>query len=157
MKHQIDRLLSHPDFKENEYWRRIKVDSDTKLIERGDNGHYFYLLESGLLRVLGKIDIDQTKSLNPGVFDVNPGGVVGELALFDNEPRSATVKTIEPSVLLEFDASLTMDFLQKHPDVGFEFMRGLMSVMVDRLRSSNQKVFSLLAWGLKAHGIEKEL
>ncbi|MDH5301317.1 MAG: cyclic nucleotide-binding domain-containing protein [Gammaproteobacteria bacterium] len=153
----IEPLISHPDFTEGEYWQRIIVERDTKIIEQGQAGQHFYFLEQGQLRVLGRVELEQDKNVNPGVYDVEPGQIVGELILFDDQPRSATVKAVERSVLLQFDGVKTMQFLEHHPEVGFGFMRELMKVMVGRLRSTNQKVFSLLAWGLKVHGIGKEL
>jgi len=157
MRDIIEKLISHPDFKEMLYWERIAVEKDAKVISEGEAGGAFYFVEQGTLRVLGKVCLGGDKSVSPGVYDMNSGNVVGELVLFDKQPRSATVRALEPSILIQFDAPRTMLFLQEHPDLGFEFMRELMSIMVGRLRSSNQKVFSLLAWGLKAHGIEKEL
>jgi CRP-like cAMP-binding protein len=157
MRDVIQTLLNYPGFTEGEYWSRLHVDADTEVLKQGEQGQSFFLLDKGMLRVLGKVEIADSKILNPGVYDVQVGDIVGELALFDDEPRSATVRALEDSELIEIKTEPMMTFLRGHPDIGFQFMEALMRIMVSRLRSSNQKVFSLLAWGLKAHQIEKEL
>lgn len=157
MKQQVTKLLQHPEFFEGEYWQRRKVKAGEQVMRQGESGDSFFVVESGFLRVLGHIELDERRQVSPGVCDLRAGDVVGEVVLFDKGPRSASVNAIEDSVLIEINGPKLMKFLQQHSDIGFEFMRALMEVMVARLRSTNKKIFSLLAWGLKAHNIEKEL
>jgi CRP/FNR family cyclic AMP-dependent transcriptional regulator len=70
---------------------------------------------------------------------LGPGEFFGEMGLIDDEPRSATVVTIEPCELLsiakrEFKKSLAENF-----DMSMAVMRGL----VRRLREADRKIGSL--------------
>ena len=157
MNEYLLTVLKHEEFKEGEHWKRISVTAGTDIIRQGDAGRTFYLIESGRLRVLGHVGLGDDKHVNHGVCDLNPGEVVGELGLFDSEPRCATVQAIEDCTLIEIDGDKLISFLNEHTDMGFKLLRSLMGVMVGRIRKSNEKVFSLLAWGLKAYQIEKDL
>ena len=157
MSEHIKALLKHPKFVEGKFWNRINVAQGDEIMHQGETGHNLYLIEKGGLRVLGHINIDDNRHVNPGVCDLTAGDVVGELVLFDSGPRSATVQAVEDSTLIEIDGDGLMVFLENHTDIGFELLRSLMTVMVGRVRKNNDKILSLLAWGLKAHHIEQDL
>ncbi|HFE36926.1 MAG TPA: cyclic nucleotide-binding domain-containing protein [Gammaproteobacteria bacterium] len=158
MKQQLHALLDNPAFAEGEYWRRMNISAGEEIIRQGERGsNSMYLIESGHLRVLGHVNIDENRQVTPGVCELGEGDIVGELVLFDAGPRSATVQVVADSVLIEIDGSKLMTFLEDHVDIGFQLLKSFMTVMVGRTRKSNEKIFSLLVWGLKAHQIEKEL
>lgn len=157
MNSLFDPLIEHPDFREGDYWYRIKLESGKKIINQGENSDYFYLLESGSARVIGDVVLDEQRHVKPGVCDLKPGDVFGEMVMFDDQPRSASVITIGDCVLIRIHAKKTMTFLEQHSELGFAVLKGLSQSMVSRLRKTNQKFFSLFAWGLKAHGVEKHL
>ena len=157
MHDQLKSLLNNPKFTEDEFWRRIKVARGIDVMRQGEHGNNLYLIESGGLRVLGHVDVNETRQMHPGVCDLHAGDVVGELVLFDSGVRSATVQAVEDSVLIEINGDKLMSFLEHNTDIGFQLLRSLMTVMVGRIRKNNEKIFSLLAWGLKAHQIEKDL
>ena len=50
-----------------------------------------------------------------------------------------------------------VEFLDQHPDIGYEVFRELNYMLVRRLRNANRKIFSLFAWGLKNCGITQHL
>ncbi len=71
---------------------------------------------------------------------MDPGEVIGEIALLDSEPRSATVVAMEDSQLLCLDRRDFLPFLEKHPSVAIELaavlalrLRRLSEVMEDTL------------------------
>ncbi|ODV91343.1 hypothetical protein CANCADRAFT_15843, partial [Tortispora caseinolytica NRRL Y-17796] len=64
------------------------------IVKQGDHGDYFYIVESGDLRVI----IDGVQ-----VGTVGPSGSFGELALLHNAPRAATVEAITDTVLWRLD------------------------------------------------------
>ncbi|KAF2278956.1 camp-dependent protein kinase A regulatory subunit [Westerdykella ornata] len=77
-----------------------------KVIQQGDVGDYFYVVEKGSFDVY----VNPSGKLEPGpdglgkkVSTVGPGGSFGELALMYNAPRAATVISNEPSTLWALD------------------------------------------------------
>jgi CRP-like cAMP-binding protein len=63
-----------------------------------------------------------------------PGDVIGEVALMDSEPRSASVVALEPSELLTLHRRDLLPFLERHPKVAIH----MASVMAQRVRALSQ-------------------
>ncbi len=153
----VDELFENPLFKENEYWRLVRFKKDEKVVEQGELGRDLFLIKVGCVRVLGAIELKDHKKIQPGVCDMGVGDIFGELSLFDHQPRSASIVCLEDSEIIVINGEKLMSFLEAHSDIGFQFMRDVMELLVKRLRASNEKVFSLFAWGLKAHKIDEHL
>ena len=71
--------------------------SDTVLCREGQVENTFYAIVSGQVEVIKQLDQDTQEVINrPG-----PGNFVGEIALVQEGPRTATVRTTEPTTALE--------------------------------------------------------
>jgi CRP/FNR family transcriptional regulator, cyclic AMP receptor protein len=107
--------------------RRLRVDEP--LFRTGDTGDGCYRLESGLLKLL--VESSQGEELI--IAFLGPGAMVGELAVIDGLPRSATAVAATKCDLSfitrhAFDACLRI-----RPDV----YRCLLDTLAARLRQSN--------------------
>ncbi len=127
------------------------------VIEQDDRDRYLYAVQSGMVRVYGRVELEGRCRVRPGLSELGPGSVFGEFNLFAATPRSATVVAVEPTTLLQLDGSRLEACLQRHPELGFRLLRGLYQVLVSRLRQADRRIEGLFAWGLKAHGIEQHL
>jgi len=114
------------------------------------------VLEGGL-RVFGRVDLEDQRKIHPGFGELGQGDVFGELVLFDDLPRSATVTSLSEVELAVIRAEDLLAFLDQHPESGYPIMKELLYIVVQRLRQANQRIFSLFAWGLKARGIDGHL
>ncbi|MEX0873437.1 MAG: Crp/Fnr family transcriptional regulator [Actinomycetota bacterium] len=65
---------------------------------------------------------------------LGPGDVFGELALFDQAPRSADATALEDSELLSIDAQGLNEAISTNPKLGLAMLR----VLGERLRQSNE-------------------
>lgn len=77
-----------------------------KVINQGESGDYFYVVEKGRFDV----HINKSGHLQPGadgmgekVASIESGGSFGELALMYNTPRAATVVSAEPGTIWSLD------------------------------------------------------
>ena len=86
MSNVIDAMFEH------------KVEAGEKVIEQGDDGDNFYIIDSGIYDVLVKMDTGQKK-----VHTFEHKGSFGELALMYNMPRSATVLAQTQGILWAMD------------------------------------------------------
>ena len=59
--------------------------------------------------------------------------------------------------LIVFDGEKLMKYLGEHTEIGFQLLHAIMGETVRRLRKTNEKIFSLFAWGLKAHKVDQQL
>lgn len=100
----------------------VQLSAGEVLFRAGEFGDALYLVIEGRLAVIQ----DQIT-----VSDIAENECVGELAVLDWEPRSATVSAIVPSTLLRLGRNDLMDLLQNQPAL----LRGLITVLAGRLRS----------------------
>jgi len=75
-----------------------RVPEGERVIEWGDSGDYFYIVDSGRLDVLIKIDGEEKK-----VSTYDNTGSFGELALMYDTPRAATIVATEECILWALD------------------------------------------------------
>lgn len=64
------------------------------IFEQGDVGEYAFLIVAGLIEITAEVDGDRRFLATLG-----EGQIVGELAIFNKEPRTATATAIVPSVI----------------------------------------------------------
>ena len=96
------------------------------LFRKGDDGRQLYGVVQGRLKIYASGA--DGKEIVFGLSD--PGEIIGEIALLDSNPRSATVIALEPSELLTLDRRDLLPFLERHPRVAVQ----LAEVLAARLR-----------------------
>jgi CRP/FNR family cyclic AMP-dependent transcriptional regulator len=102
------------------------------LFRKGEPGKSCYWINSGTLKVSITSEIGEERILAL----LGPGAVVGELAILDNLPRSATLTAISDANLTELKSSALVGYLRQHPDVYAD----LVAILVKRLRETNDEV-----------------
>ena len=150
-------VLCNPALLESGIAERRHYGAGQAIIVEGADDRSVYLIESGNVRVSERIELADAKHIQPGLCDLGVDDVFGELSLFDHGPRSASVIALEPCDLLVFDAEALSAHFDQHPDQGYLVLKGLFSILNSRLRRADQRLGSLFAWGLKAHGIDQHL
>lgn len=104
---------------------RETYDSQATIFRAGDAGDSAYLIESGRVEVLLQIDGEFRQ-----VDVMGPGAMFGEIALLDHLPRSGTVRTLEPTVLMRIDRSFVDELLRTTDPV----IQYLMRLLLERIR-----------------------
>lgn len=104
---------------------RETYDGQATIFRAGDAGDSAYLIESGRVEVLLEIQGEFRQ-----VDVMGPGAMFGEIALLDHLPRSGTVRTLEPTVLMRIDRSFVDELLRTTDPV----IQYLMRLLLERLR-----------------------
>lgn len=105
----------------------VEVGAGETLMREGDPGDSMYLAVSGRLRAYVR-DADGGERL---VREMGRGQIVGEMALFTHEPRSATVVAVRDSVLVKMGDAAFREVLAASPAVSIAVTRQT----VQRLRA----------------------
>jgi len=105
--------------------KRLK--SREVLFRKGDEGSQAYVILSGRLKVTAAGEEGKETVLR--IMD--PGEVLGEMALLDGEPRSATLTALERVELLVLQRRDLLPFLEKHPKIAVKLLQSISA----RLRS----------------------
>jgi CRP/FNR family transcriptional regulator, cyclic AMP receptor protein len=97
------------------------------LFREGDEGHLMFAVIEGELELTcsGRV-----------VDKVSTGGIVGEMALIDSEPRSATAIAKTAACVVPVDTRQFTFLVQEHPT----FAVLVMKVMAERLRRTNATI-----------------
>jgi CRP/FNR family cyclic AMP-dependent transcriptional regulator len=110
--------------------RTITLRQGETLFERGDAGDGCYWLRRGVLAVF----IDSAKGEQRILAILGAGAIVGELAMIDGLPRSATVQALRDSVLTFVSRAAFTDMMSSHPEVHSD----LVTTLAARLRQSDE-------------------
>jgi CRP/FNR family cyclic AMP-dependent transcriptional regulator len=114
---------------------RRSASRGTTIMAGGDATDSLYIVLSGRLKVMMS-DSDGKEVI---LTILGPGEFFGEMGLIDDEPRSASVVTIEPCELLYIAKRDFKKCIADHHDMAMEVMRSL----VRRLREADRKIGSL--------------
>ncbi|MCW5693511.1 MAG: Crp/Fnr family transcriptional regulator [Pseudolabrys sp.] len=109
-----------------------KLTADEVLFLAGDPGDGLYRLEEGLL----KVSIASASGAERILAILGPGAVVGDLAIIDGLPRSATVTALRDSRLSFLSRAAFEAFVAREP-VTYKY---LVTMLAARLRDTDQLV-----------------
>ncbi len=102
-------------------------DAGQVIFQAGEDGDCMYVVLEGLVEL----------SVRGQVLErLGPGGVLGEMALIDKEPRSASAVTRTDTRLVPIRRDRFDALVQQDPEFSIQLMR----VIVSRLRRMDQKV-----------------
>ena len=76
----------------------------------------------------GELEVTQQDRAEP-LRQLRPGALLGELAFFADSPRTATVRAVEPSVLLSLPYENFRAFLLRHPESLFVLTRRIVQTL----------------------------
>ncbi len=100
------------------------------IINIGDPGTEMFIVASGHVN----IHLPGEASRRVSLKDIARGEYFGELALFDDKPRSASALATTDAVLVELSREMLSDYLEKRPRAAMSILR----TMSERLRETNE-------------------
>lgn len=101
--------------------RATEYGAGTTIFHAGDPGHTCHIITKGKVRVY--VIGEDGRELSVSIF--GPGEIVGEMALFEDLPRSASVETIEPTATLELHQNVLLHGLEHSPTLARSLLRAL--------------------------------
>lgn len=101
--------------------RKHTLRKDEILFHKGDVGDSLFVILSGRVKVFTHDDQGEEVALN----QVDAGEIIGEMALLDFEPRSASVVALEKTAALELSREDFMDIMKKQPALALSVIRNL--------------------------------
>lgn len=102
----------------------IEYGSEQTIFDEGDVGDSMFIIVDGAVRI---------HKGNKELAVLSKGKFVGEMALLDQEPRSASVTSTEETTLLEINGEDFYDLMASR----MEIMQGIVKILTQRLREAN--------------------
>jgi len=115
------------------YLEMMEVEKGARLFSEGDAGDYLGVVVAGRLEVEKRTEFEGTQII---IAVLTRGALVGELSLIDGQPRSATVRALEPSKLAVLRREVLDELLRSHPAAGIAFLKGMNKILSIRLRKA---------------------
>lgn len=130
--------------------RRLK--KGEVLFRAGDPGDEVFLIRAGTVVVSSPVQgrVEQV------LAQLGTGDFFGEMSLFDEAPRSATVQAATEVRLLGMSRARLLQFIDSNPRAAAALLYQMVRVMSSRLRASTDLVAEVTRWGLEATGLDVE-
>lgn len=100
-----------------------------RVFDIGDIGMELYIITAGRVG----ISVDPDPGRQVFISELKAGDSLGEMALIDNEPRSATAHVLEDTQALALDNERFQGLLLSYPELGI----GMLRALSQRLRALN--------------------
>lgn len=93
------------------------------LTRQGETEHTFYVIENGRAVVLRRLEDGTEQVLNT----LGPRQAFGEMAVLDNSPRLATIRTLTETSVLEITADQFKEVVRQDPELALHITRRVLS------------------------------
>jgi CRP/FNR family transcriptional regulator len=109
-----------------------RLEAGEVVFREGDESNTCYIVRSGHARAVREHPDGRTLTL----ANFGPGDIFGELAMFGDERRSATVETLEEMEVIAILGADMRRLLREHPDISVK----LLTALGRRLRETNERL-----------------
>ncbi|MSU21192.1 MAG: cyclic nucleotide-binding domain-containing protein [Pedosphaera sp.] len=124
--------LSASEFEKLRSTVQVQSFSAGKVIFReGDDGDGLYMIKTGRVLISALVNQDERRTLS----NLGPGDFFGEMAVLDNEPRSATAASVEDTEVYLMPRCDIIQLLESSPKLAVNLMREFSR----RLREFNRR------------------
>jgi|JRYH01.1.fsa_nt_gb CRP-like cAMP-binding protein len=110
------------------------------IINEGEPGDFMMLLMDGMIDVLRRNRYNYPSR----IAVAHVGHALGEMSMFDGEPRFASCVTLENCRLAVLSRDSLMLVLSEEPELGNKILLKLVQLLSDRLRQTSAKLVSYL-------------
>ncbi len=118
-----------------------KLVKDEVLMRKGETGDSLFMIHDGWVKIVTEDSKGDELILNK----CGPGETIGEMALLDGSPRSATVIALSDAEVLELKKDVFEDILEQRSDVSLAIIRSYS----DRLRFATTYIEKAIDWSQK--------
>lgn len=119
-----------------EYMECYGAPSKTTILNEGDQGDFLIIVLTGQINVVKADDAATSKE----VAQFGPGGLLGEMSLFDGQPRFASCIATQPTDFAVLARDSINDLLIDHPRLCNKLLLILLQVMAVRLRVTTTRM-----------------
>jgi CRP-like cAMP-binding protein len=119
----------------------LRFEDDEILLVQGDAGDFLYVLTSGLVKVI----VEAESGAQTTLAIRSRGDLVGEFALLDNKPRTATARAAGPVTALKVGGTAFLALVGRFPEVQATVIR----YVLGKLRDSTERRAADRVWDAK--------
>ncbi|OIP21687.1 hypothetical protein AUK22_11320 [bacterium CG2_30_54_10] len=121
------------------------IPGKTTVFKEGDPGDALYIIKNGKINVLKRTSSGQESVL----ATLGKDAIIGDMAVIDDMPRSASVATVQDTVFLVITKEDFKNLLGTVPEIGFQILK----LMTERLRKTNAALKELEASAMQMEDV----
>jgi CRP-like cAMP-binding protein len=149
---KVNILADLTDEELNLVWsivKRVEVPADTIILKEGELGDSMYFFVKGIANVTKSLTLKLNKASFGNVeksmnkLDSAYVSFFGDMALFEDEPRSASITTATDCLLYEIKREEFTNLCDNYPLLGIKILRKIAIGLCGRIRRANQDVLKL--------------
>ncbi len=129
--------------------RRVQFPRGKVILKEGETGETMYIIEEGM------VEISKTLIMKQGGEDfqgrdkiltklsAEDHAVFGEVALFEQSQRTATVVALTDCRMLEISKRDFLRLAEENPRIGYKITRNIVQLLCSRLRKADEDTIKL--------------
>ncbi|MDC7219184.1 MAG: GGDEF domain-containing protein [Spirochaetales bacterium] len=124
----------------------LTLPAGTPVFHEGDRGDSMYIILSGSVAITVETPDGETLEL----AEIGEGHFFGEMAIFDNSPRSATCVPKSHACFLRLRGEDFYKYVKERPQAGISIMQRMLNTTTNRLHATGAFLSDLVTWGEQA-------
>lgn len=121
--------------------QEVRYETNEAVFEEGDEGDSLCFIVEGSVVVQKRLEGESERFRDLAVCEA--GDIIGEMALFDNKPRAATVRARTPLIMLQIYRRDFETFLDQDSVSATAMLGGLISMQSSRMREALRQLVTV--------------
>ena len=140
-KEMMFDMLDNEDIEKiSPFFEVIVYPANKVIFKEGDLGDFIGFVLSGKLEVKKQTEFKGNQLI---IALLSKGAMVGELSMFDQHKRSATVEAVEETTLMILRNEAMESLIKQHPDTGIKILKALIRILALRLRKATERLTTI--------------
>jgi len=139
-------LLEDAQLRQQVHCKVKKYAAGSVIVEENSPGSELFVICAGQVHIISQVQITADYSEETEVAKLETGDFFGEIALFTEDLRTASVVAISDCEIAMFDGGALLDYMDSHPDKGYQIMRHLFSSLIERVRMNNIRANTIMGF-----------
>jgi diguanylate cyclase (GGDEF)-like protein len=125
------------------YLEEVSCEPELAVFHQGDEGNDLYVVRDGSVA----IRVQAREGAEIDVAQLGEGDFFGEMAIFEDEPRSATCVMTEGGSLYRLRKADFFSLMEEYPATAIKIMSKMASITAQRLQNTSAFLTDLVQWG----------
>lgn len=122
------------------------------IVEENSPGAELFLICKGEVHIVANLEITAEHSEKKPIAKLSTGDFFGEIGLFSEELRTASVVAANDCEIAIIDGAALLDFMDANPEKGYPIMRYLFATLVERMRNNNIRANAIMGFYIREAG-----
>jgi len=129
--------------------RRVRFPKGQPILTEGQAGDTMYIMEEGMVEISKTLVMikgqENSKDRDKVLTKLSAEGhaIFGEVALFEQSKRTATVIALTDCLLLEISKADFLRLAEDNPRIGYKITRNIAQLLCSRLRKADEDTIKL--------------